>query len=232
MKPFFDTDGFFGDGFGFTTSILDATVVVPFSPGPALFVRMGLAHATIEGAPSSSTLSNPRLGVLFGEEGATNGELHVDLPLGSEFGDDDYATGMAFLTDFERIERFLPDAWSAGGSVTAESITESDTRFGGRLGANVWVPTEDGADAEVIGLFGGFVRVPARSARIGAELSGLVIVSESGLSLGERMTSHLTLSGALPSVAASPEVYVRLPLDDDVSEALKFVLGLRARVGG
>lgn len=226
-KAFFE-----GDAFGFASSVLDATVLVPMRAGSTLFARWGVSYATADALPSSTTTSNLRLGMIFGEPGVTSGELHVDLPIASEYGDDDYATGFAIFTDYERFERFLADAWSVGGSVAPQRELPSGAIVGGRLGATLLMPTEDGPDSELFVLPGAFATLPAGSARIGAELSASVIMSEEGLSFAQRSIFLGTLSVALPNASAAPELYLRLPLDDDLGEVIDFVLGVRVRFGG
>jgi hypothetical protein len=231
-KPFFPDDmfGFSQEGFGPLTSILDATLAVPLGEGPVLFGRLGFAHATLSDQPSSSVLSNPRVGVAFGGQGRTSAELHVDLPLARELGDDDYATGVAIIADFEHFERWTPDLWAVGASVTPERVLEGGSVIGGRGGATLAIPEE--GDSELLGLYAIYARLPAGSARIGGEISGLAIVSEADLNFAERTTFFLTVTGALPESALAPELYIRLPLDDDVSEALDLVAGVRVRFGG
>ena len=228
-KPFFDD----GDEVGFITSILDATVVVP-TGGPTLFAGLGLSHATLEstfsGSTSSTTLSNPRIGALFGSAGGMHAEVHADLPLAKEFGDDDFATGVAVLTHYERAEQFLPDSWSLGASLARESGTEGNV-FGGRVGAAFYMPTDDFNDEELFTNYALFASIPAGSARVGAEVSGRAILSEDDADLGERTTFFLTLTGALPNAGVEPELYARLPLDDDFKDVFDVILGVRVRLG-
>lgn len=231
-KPFFEDQSPSGSGFGFATSILDATVVIP-TGGPILFARLGVAYATLEGTDASTTISNPRLGVLFTGEGTTHGELHVDLPFANEIGNDDYATGVAITSDIERLERFNPEAWSVGGSITPEKRLESGSILGARVGAKVWLPTEDGEDTELFAVYSSFATFALGEADLGGELSGIAILTEGDLDFGERTLFLATLSLGLPGVRGSPEVFVRLPLDEDTrTGGVDAVVGLRVHLGG
>lgn len=225
-KPFFE-----GEGIGFATSVLEATLLAPLG-GNTLFAAWGVSYGTIDGASSSTTTSNLRVGAAFGEAGATRGELHVDLPVASEHGDDDFATGFGIVTDYERLERFVPDAWAIGGSIAPHRSLTSGAVIGGRLGATLMIPTEDGPDSELLLLPAAFATLPAGTARIGAELSASIIASEEGLSLGERSILQTTLWVGLPSASLAPDFYLRIPLDDDLGEILDFVLGVRVLLGG
>src|SRR5687768_9633705 len=86
-KPFVSADGPFA-GASFATSAWDASVAYPLGSGPTLFARMGLLYASIEGLDGSLALTNPRVGVLIGSAtGNRRAELHVDVPLATDFGE-------------------------------------------------------------------------------------------------------------------------------------------------
>lgn len=230
-KPFLDDPGPFAGTSG-TTSVWNATVLYPLDAGPTLYGRLGLAHASIEGLPSSRTLSKPTLGVIFGRDGVLRAEAHVDLPLAQEFGDDDYATGVAVLADYEHSERFLTDSWSFGASVSPRTVLEYGATVGGRLGATVLIPTESGADTELFVLYSFFASVPAGSLRWGFEVSGIADTTSDGLSASERSTFFAGVSLGFAETRFSPELFVKAPVDDDLDTSLNLVAGLRLMFGG
>jgi hypothetical protein len=228
-KPFFEGD----DGFGFATAMLDASVAIPLRGRTTLFGMLGITHATIEDVDASTLIANPRIGLLVGGEGPSYGEIHVDLPLATVIGDDDYAAGVAFASDPERLTRYSEDVWSVGGSFAPVSELESGATLGGRFGADLWIPTESENDTEVIGTYAGFARSPLGAAFIEAEVSGFAILSEGDLSFGERTFFLGTITAGFPESALAPELFLRLPIDDDAdSLGVNATLGVRLRFGG
>ncbi len=118
-KPLFDV-GAFRDAHFFTT-VWDATLVVPMDRIPTLYARLGLSISEITGAGWTATVSKPRIGAILGRGRGLHGELHADLPLAREMGGD-FATGVGRYTRFEEWERFGPESWAVGGSVTADNV--------------------------------------------------------------------------------------------------------------
>ena len=230
-KPFVDDLGVFA-GASFATTVWDLAVVFPLAGGPTLFARGGLSYASIEGLDPSVTISKPRLGALFGVSGAIRAEAHVDLPFAREFGSDDYATGIAFFTGYEELERFLPDTWSVGASATAENETNPGTFAGARLGGTVLVPTEGSADMDLYAVYAIFGHVAAGSSRVRLELSGIALVTEPGLHFSDRTFFFASLEVQRPSSRFAPELFVRAPVDGGIQSSVSLVVGARVRVGG
>ncbi len=223
-KPFLE--GSFGD-VGFATSILRARLLLPVGDNASLILGTGLTIATLEGAPSSQTLASPMVGFVVGSPEATYGHLTVELPLAQEFGDDDYATGVAILSQYEQLHAFVPDLLTISGGVTPQWDLDQGGRVGLRGGASVLIPTDDSsADTEVLVRYGVFGQFPVQAIELGVEVSGLALISESDLSLGERTLIGATLTVGLPG-AAAPEIFVHVPLDDDSRRGLNAVLGFR-----
>ncbi len=230
-KPFVDGLGVFA-GASVSTTVWDAAVVVPLDGGPTLFARWGLSYASIEGLDASMTISKPRLGAMFGGEGAIRAEAHVDLPFTREFGSDDYATGIAFFTGYEELERFLPDTWSAGGTATWQRETNPGTFAGARLGGTVLVPTEGSADTDLFAVYAIFGDVAAGSSRVRLEMSGIAIVNEPGLDFSERTYFFASLELRRPGSPLAPELYVRAPVDEGIQGSITLVVGARVHLGG
>ena len=233
-KPFFE-----GSSDAFATSTLDATAVVPVRGELSLFGRVAFAYARLESSTgtmlTSSALSNLRVGAVLGGPRATYGEAHVDLPFAHDFGDGDFAAEVAAVADYEHQERFYADSWSIGASVAHEREVGPGRSFGGRIGGTLWIPTGEGSgfqrDNEAWALYGAFASVLAGPTKVGATVSGLWLLTEASLDFGEATTAYLTPSISLPEARFAPELYGRIPLDDDLQN-LNLVLGVRARFGG
>jgi hypothetical protein len=77
------------------------------------------------------------------------------------------------------------------------------------------------------GIHGGY---ETERASFGMVFNGRALVTESGGSLGERTVHELGLGGSMTFGRFRPGVIVRLPLDDDLSQALNYSVGVRLEV--
>ena len=229
-KPLFDV-GPFREAH-FATTVWDATLVVPMERIPTLYARLGFSMGEIPGSGGwNAALAKPRIGAILGRDRGLHGELHVDLPLAREMGGN-FATGVGRYTHFLEWERFGPDSWAVGGSVTAESEVNPATFLGMRAGGTLVAPTQDGFDRDGYAVFSFFGEAPTGRARILFELSGFALLTRPELNFSERTTFTGGLSISLPSHPLAPEAYVRVPIDENVSTLISFILGVRVHLGG
>ena len=227
-KPFVSAHGPFA-GARLSTTVWDASVVVPLGRGPTLFARGGLAYASIEGIGNSLIFANPRIGAMVGREGGLRAEAHVDLPFAREWGSD-YASGVAYFTSHEEFERFETDSWSLGASASAEREMDVDAFFGARLGGTLFVPTR--ADADAFGLISIFGHSQPNRTRVRIEFSAMMRASGTGLDFSQRTTFFASLEAGLPFSRFAPELFVRAPIDETLDGTVPIVAGLRLRLGG
>ena len=225
-KPIVSQDGPFA-GTSFSSSGWDASATYPLSGGPTLFARMGMMYASIEGLDGSLALSNPRVGAMFGAEGGKRAELHVDLPLATDFGAT-YATGIAIFSGYEELERFTADAWAVGASASAEAQPGPGAFVGARAGGTVLIPSDGGSDIyALVSLFG---HAPTDRTRFRIEFSSLTLMTGSDMDFSDRSTFVGSLDVTWPFSRLSPTLFVRVPIDDTLGGTVPLVLGARLRL--
>jgi hypothetical protein len=227
-KPFVAGHGPFA-GARLSTTVWDASFVVPLGGGPTLFARGGLAYASIEGIDHSLAIAKPRVGAMIGREEGLRGEAHVDLPFAKELGND-YASGIALFTAHEEFERFETNSWSIGASASAEREMDVDAFFGARVGGTLRIPT--GGDADVLGLASVFAHSRPGRARVRVEFSTLMLASRPGLDFSERTTFFASLEAGLPFARFGPEFFARAPIDESLDGTVPLVAGVRMHWGG
>jgi hypothetical protein len=228
-KPFVSADGPFA-GARFASSGWDASVTYPLGSGPTLFARMGLMYGSIEGLDGSLALTNPRVGVLVASAtGGRSAELHVDLPLATDFGAT-YATGMGIFSNYEEHERFLADTWGVGATGTARVEPGPDAFLGARVGGRVLVPTD--GDTDVYATVSVFGDAPTDETRFRIEFSSLYLISREGIDFTERSTFFGSLDITWPFVRFSPTLFVRVPIDGTLDATVPIVAGARVLFGG
>jgi len=227
-KPLFDDGPFYGSHFATTAG--DVNLVVPVSGALSLYGSVGYAVGEIEERGWSAAISNTRIGASLGRRGSIHGRAHVDLPLSAEISDG-YATGVARYTFFEEFERYATDSWAVGGSVTAEAEPSPGAYVGARLGGSLVLPTGGDVDKDAYGLIEIFGDAPAGDARLWFEVSGVALLTDPELDIDQATAFFATVSASLPNYALAPELYARLPIDENLGGIIRFVLGLRVHVG-
>jgi hypothetical protein len=226
-KPFVSKFGPFA-GARLRTSIWDASVVVPLEGAPTLFARMGVVYAHIEGLAPSMTIGKPRFGAMVGDAHRL-AEIHVDVPVGSEYGED-YATGVGIFADYEELERFETEAWSFGASTSLEWETPTPNAYVGvRAGATLVIP-DGGSDA--YGVIGLFAQAPTVETRFRFEISAVALASRSDLGFDQRTAFFASLEIARPNASGAPTAFVRLPFDERIERGVALVGGVRFQIGG
>jgi hypothetical protein len=226
-RPSLDQPGLFP---GLSAWTADAALVVSPSERVAIFARIGLVRATVEGNPSSTTVSHPRLGVVARAVSWLDAEAHVDLGLMQEVGDLHYATTVAHYLDYERVERYWPDAWSVGASLVPWKDLGDGFVAGARLGGTVISSATD-LDGETLLTYAGFVRFPISTTEWTASLSGIALVSEEDLGFHARTVHFGLLSISAAEVPGRPGLFIRAPVDTNLDRVLNWVVGAQARIG-
>jgi hypothetical protein len=226
IKPLVSRFGPFA-GARLRTSLWDATLGVPIAGGPTLFARMSLSYALIEELPPSMTVGKPRFGAMVGDA-HVNVELHVDLPVGSEHGED-YATGIGIFANYEELERFETDAWSVGAGASTEWETPTPDAFiGVRAGVTVLAPEGATDTYALVGLFAHALTVETRF-RLDASA---VVLARSGLGFDRSTAFFAALEIARPFSRSAPALFVRGPVDASLDGGVPLVVGLRLQLGG
>ena len=174
---------------------------------------------------SETTLGNIYVG-LEGRRAGAFGEAGVRLPTSDEHRGDALIVGI--FSDLGRWEAFLPNAFVF--SAWSNYRSPQETGLGGRIrvGSSIWVPTE-GEDVDVLLHYTGqlFFRDPV--GELSAGFTGRLVVTEAG-DLGKRTLHELGFSGSLTRGNVKPALHFKVPLDDDLSSVLDFVMGLSLAV--
>jgi len=217
QKPSFD-----GDGFSFATGVAFLSARVPAGK-VVLVAELPTAFGSISGV-SSTVIGNPYVGLELG--GAeVSGELGVRIPTASVSGDDDFAVGVGLLSDFDRFEAFMDDLTAVRAAVRFDRREPSGFGFGGTLAPALLIPTKEG-DSELFVGYAARVSYAWTGASVGAEFSGRLLVTEGDLDFGERTVHQLALGTGVDLGRWRPGAYVRLPLDQNLSGSLNYVIGV------
>ena len=227
-KPFVSADGPFADA-SFATTGWDATAAYPLGSEAILFARMGLLYASIEGVDGSLALTGPRVGArIASATGNRRAELHVDLPLATDYGAT-YATGIGIFSNYEEQERFLADTWAVGATGAAQFEPGPDAILGARIGGTVHLPDEGSTD--VYALMSLYGDAPTDRTRFRIEFSSMYLVTREDMDFSEASTFFGSLDVTWPFARFSPTLFVRAPIDNTLDATVPIVAGARLTFG-
>lgn len=216
--------------------LLDAGGQLRLGSRSLLVLRVPVAHVAEDLPPgfSATLIGNPYIG-LRQRTGNADFEVGARMPIVNDDGSTAAPSLVGILADYDQFEAYVPDVLSLylrlGMASAPASGSGPVTRI--RIGPTVFVPrTDDPSDeTEVMADYSGYLGYRTARVEAGAAITGRFMVTVDGGSLGERTVHQLTLGGSLRGGRIRPHAFVRLPLDDDLKEELKSVIGVGLVVG-
>ena len=198
-----------------------------------LTAELPFVNAKADGASSGALLiGNPFLGAATAPTSSFIGDFGVRIPVVSvstfERG---FAQLVGVLADFMDFEAYGEDLLSI--RATAGYRYHAPSHLGMRVALRPTfvkpVGSSSGADPELFldyGVQGGY---ETDRASFGVAFTGRAILTESG-SIGERTVHDLALGGSATFGQFRPGLSVRVPLDKDLGDVLKYSVGLKLEV--
>jgi hypothetical protein len=223
----------------FLSSLLTLSVDLPVRRLTMATVRLPIAHVGDGGGPprseSSTAHGNLFVGVRRSDEDHLRSlELGVWLPV-AEVEDELGALFLGAFTDPLRIEGVAPDVTTVSARARWEARSGGGAFGALGLGALGWFFDSDrDEDAQLVFDYGGEVGSRGGWGWVVAELSGrLRATGGDDTSLSERTIHQLGVAAGLGDGRVQPSVRVRLPLEEDVRDIVRAVVGvgLQVRLG-
>ncbi|MFQ5823224.1 MAG: hypothetical protein ACE5JB_04135 [bacterium] len=226
FKPDFkDING--NDNTTFVTSAIFLSLRLPISKKVILVADIPFVHAGLDFRNrdniSESMIGNPYLGLEFRRR---------DFPVFTELGlrvplapDKFFPSQVGIFSDFDRLEAFLPDVVALLGAVNYQHNIISDFVLRLRAGPSLLLNTDDADDSELYLLYNALLSYEGKLIGIRSGFTGRLIFTDEG-SIGERTFLEFGLTASIALGNVRPGVHFRLPLEDDLTEVLDFVIGI------
>jgi len=214
------------EGGGTSTTSVAAYLSGRFPTGGSFSLRVEVPYAHLGASGgSSTTFGNPYLGLEAAQDRVTY-ELGFRPALAS---DDEFATELGLYSDIMRFPAFLPHVATLSGRITYRNQTSTGVTVEAGAGPSVWIPT-GGGDTELI--VDHYASVGYRGAKFWTAfgLGGLLSVTSDDGGFAERTIYQLGASVGLTSGPVRPALHAILPLDDDITSTLNYVIGLGVAV--
>lgn len=214
---------------------------MPVGENVMVTAELPFAHAGVKlsafggtGTESSTTLGNPYLGVETASAASpVIADLGIRLPLRKSRASESSAAIVGFLSDIDRMEAFREDLLSIGGHVGMRSQQASGLYLHARGGPIIWFNTADDHPGDNTEIFLDYVAQAGydvgRYALISG-LSGRTLATADEGSWSDRSMHQLGISGSVAFGSVRPGIQLRFPLDRDLDETLRYVIGLNLTV--
>ncbi len=193
--------------------------------GPKLTFVFELPVATASGSGASEIqLGNPYLGFRLASPANVTLDVGVRVPLANVNA---FSNALPLLvgslTDVDRFEAFLPEVLSVQIRATPRHLTPTGFLAEAYMGSTVMVPTE-GGDTELFGDYGFRAGYGGPTAEATLGLTGRITMTGDG-DIGERTIHQFAARVAFETGGVRPYFMLRFPLDDDLADIFKYVVG-------
>ncbi len=223
------------------TSAFFLSARMPVAENLTVTAEVPFAHAGLRlrafggsGTESSTTLGNPYLGIEAASQTSPfTADLGIRLPLHKSSESNGMAASVGLLSDVDRMEAFATDLLSVGGHVGVRRHDASGLYLHARGGPILWFNTADDYAGNDTELFLDYVAQAGydlgRYAIIGG-LSGRTHVTDDGGNWSDNSTHHLGVGGSVAVGSVRPGIQLRVPLDSELDDVLRYVIGLNVTV--
>jgi hypothetical protein len=212
-----------------SVSIFFISLRHPISEKTLFVMELPIAHASFSSDfydDSQTTIANPYIGVETRKPGSRSSmELGFRLPVMSR--DQTLASSSGRVVDYDRYEAFLPRVIAFTGKGNFRWISASN-KLGARLrlGPTIWFSTALAGGAELFFDYSFQVGYLIRKVILTSGLTGRFFASGGFVDLSERFVHQFGLAASAELGSIRPGIHFRIPLDEDVLEAIDFVFGL------
>ncbi|MCI0435163.1 MAG: hypothetical protein L0271_16220 [Gemmatimonadetes bacterium] len=189
--------------------------------------ELPIAHLRIADSDGTGTeIGNPYIGIerMLPRDWSIYGGVY--LPLSDE--DDSGALLVGALTDATRMDSYLPETTVGNAGIRFDYSGSSGVVAAARLGASAW-KLSDVDELEVFADYGARIGRQWDRAFVTAGLAGRALLTEDG-DLGERTLNQAEFEGGPRLGRAWTSLIVRVPLDDDLRDSVRYTVGFRVQV--
>ncbi len=169
-------------------------------------------------------IGNPYIGLEFRKPGpGVFAEIGMRIPITPD--DKFSAPSFGAMADYDRLVAFAPDLFTITGKINYQNKNVSNLIIRLRGGPTVWIPTEEG-DTELVLDYSAQVGYEGQLVSIIGGFTGLLIVTEEELGMGERTVHHLGATASFNLGTLHPGVLFRIPIDEFLEASIDFIFGL------
>jgi len=192
-----------------------------------------IAYFSAEEMDREISMGNLYAGVQIGIGEQSRSRVSAGLYLPT-CGDEDWATEFAMISNLYNMERYSPKTLSIYANYAYALRPEKGPLFTLEAGPSLLIPTEEGIygsrETELLlhyGLMGGY---SFGFVGLWAELNGVMIATEEGMSLGDRTLHQLLIGGQFTGGKVRPGLFYGFNLDSEWNDSIKGTFGVKIDV--
>lgn len=132
----------------------------------------------------------------------------------------------AYTAMYNRLEAFLPEDWTLNGGFGYNMKFENMMNLDFNVNGALIIPKEDNYDTEFLLNYNLNVGYASEKAMFSAGIGGSILMTNTDLDLAERMETQLGMKVGLNYDKLHPNIQVRVPVEERLSNYIKMVIGL------
>lgn len=189
-------------------------------------VDLPVSHYAIDGGDAGTAIGNPYIGIEYEMQGGhTIFDFGGRIPLADEMSG---ALTSGLLVEQYQAAPFITDVGALLANVHFSTANRSGWVLRGGGGTELAFPENGGGEMFV--KYYGQLLYDIDPLAVGGGLSGNVLATQGNMSYAERSVHMAGLTGRYKLQGASVGAHIKLPLDDDLGEILRYVIGLSLSV--
>ena len=196
----------------------------------AVVLQLPVSTISLSGGNRYTRVGNPYIGATVGDTNRVWVDIGGRLPLAADAKGVGEATakGNVVATDINQQEAFLPDVLPLSSHLNLRYITPHNILFGVRAGLTELIDVGSQADGMTTfvdySAMGGYRLDPVE---LWVEFTKRLQLTDTDIEPNQRMTDQLLVAAALLHGPVKPTIYWRLPVDDELNDTIRSVVGVR-----
>lgn len=192
--------------------------------------QVPFSHFAVDGGEGSGTIGNPYIGAEFhNDEAGIFAEVGVYFPAADD-GEYDALFNGAYTEFIDRVDAFTTDAVPIVAAINLARHEESGLVYRVRVSPVVWFATGERQDNEQFFVYSGQFGFSSDELSVLAGLSGRWYVSAEDADFSEASFHQIGFMVGRPFGPVRPALTMRVPMDEDLSDAVDFVWGINVSV--
>ncbi len=137
---------------------------------------------------------------------------------------------VGLYSNYYELQKYVPDLLTIYGNYSYYKDQARGAVFGVEIGPNLWIPTKDDGDVELLAHYGISAGFKMTSVTFNAELEGLAIITEDIDNFEDRFTHSLAFGAQWTGSNIKPGIYYQIYLKEDFRDVVDGVLGIKVDV--
>lgn len=225
MRPNFSHDG--GD-LSLLSGVYDLNVSIPFGEGLSFTGAFPFSSFSASGEGTESGIGNIYLGIQTRPPAASANKSNLSFGIFLPTASDEFAPMILGLySNYYEMQKYISDLMTVYGNY-AFCREQSNVIFSFEIGPNIFIPTKKGREGELFAHYGIFGGLKLNPLILGAELTGVAVISEDIDDFEDRFVHAVCFGAHLIRGKSRPTLFYEIYLDEEFKDVVDGILGIKA----